>query len=172
MATNQQVVFNSFYLQDLMDQTDWLAAGVHCLLLRNDGPGLGNEWFVKTLSQKKAPATLDALWAAGAVEITSTGYTRQSVTPSAIAIETAIADRGEWRITESEVEFGNPIGDATQQTIEAVVIYTGLVTGGANDATNVPLIMQEYENGKPTADGPVTANFTDGDNALWFETQP
>lgn len=173
MATEQLVVFNAFYLQDLMDETDWLATPVYCLLLRNNGPGLGQEWFARTLADKKDPATLQALFSApnNAVEITSTGYTRQVVTPSQIAIQTTIADRGEWRIAESSVEFGNPIGDATQQNIEGVVIYTGTGTS-AGDATNVPLIMQEYGTSKPTADGPVTANFTNADNALWFKTQP
>lgn len=170
MATQQLVVFNAFYEQNIMNEADWLSLPIHTLLLRNDGPGNGGEWFSRTLADKKDPATLSALWGISyqAVEIDSTNYARQTLTPQNITIDTDVLDRGTWNITQASTVYGNPIGDATQQTIEGVLIYTGSVSS-ANDGTNIPLLMQEYAVGKPTADGPVTANWST--NGLWFMTQ-
>ena len=60
------------------------------------------------------------------------------------------------------------MGDATQQNIEGVLIYTGVQAAGS-DATNIPLMMQEYATSKETADGPVTANFPT--QVLWQMAQ-
>lgn len=179
MATQQLIIFNTFYATDLMPQTaatsppsGWTNLPLWVLLLRNNGPGLGQEWFVgNTPSQKKDPANLTALWSNvyDAVEISSTGYSRQSITPNQILVEGASFDRGQWKIAENSVEFGNPVGDLTQQNIEGVLIYTGVQAGGASDDTNIPLMMQEYSTSKETADGPVTANFPT--QVLWQMAQ-
>jgi hypothetical protein len=170
MATQQLVIFNTVLnSQDILPESDWTALTLWAMLLRNDGAGNGQEWFARSVGDMKDVASITSLLTTyQAKEITSTGYARTAVTPNQISVDTGL-DFSRFRIAETSIEFGNPVGDAgSQQTIEAVLIYQG-VQSNANDATNIPLMMQEYGTGKQTADGPVTANFTN--QTLWNMAQ-
>ena len=105
MATQQLIIFNAIYNTDILPEADptspasgWTNLPLWVLLLRNNGAGLGQEWFVNnTPAQKKDPASLTSLFTTyQAVEISSTGYTRQAITPNQIVIETSSFDRGQW----------------------------------------------------------------------------